>query len=238
MFTTNTAELFISFITFLISYLIIITGANMFRAWVAYRMGDDTAVRLGFLTLNPMRHVDPIGLCCLFVFNFGWGAAVPIYPFNIHGSWRNCKLFVSYLSDTCAHFIFSVFGIIALLIIFDPRIIGAMYYMVMAYDVSHLAIAKIYPTHSSLAVSIGFIIFAFVYLNVVMGVLNFIINISNYIVFVLADRSAKVAQYGYYFTVGLPIILIVFFSGLLRFLAVSFIAYIGIVIVHMMGMIV
>jgi len=238
MLTTHNAELFITLITFLISYFVAITGANMFRSWVAYQMGDDSAVQLGFFTINPLQHVDPIGLCCLFLFNFGWGAAVPFYPFNVKDPWRKSKIAVAYFSDTFIQFIFGVIGVVALLLIFDPRIIGAMYYMVMSYSVSYLSIAKIYPAHSTFAVSLGFIIFSFVYLNVVMGVLNFIINISNYIIFLWAHSSSQVAQYGHYITMGLPIVLILFFSGMLRFLAVTLISYMGLLVIHLMGMVV
>src|SRR5438445_11886 len=67
MINTQTAELFIGIITFLIAYLIMVTVANVFRAWVASKMGDDTGIELGFLTLNPLVHVDPIGMIFLFI---------------------------------------------------------------------------------------------------------------------------------------------------------------------------
>src|SRR5207302_10424428 len=107
-----------------------------------------------------------------------------------------------------------------------------MRYMVLTYNVSHLPIANMYPNVSSLAVSVGFIVFAFVYLNVVLGVLNFIINFSNYLLFVLADRSDKIAEYAHYITIVLPIFLILFFSPLLRLLSVHLISYIGLIIAH------
>jgi len=235
MMTLHTAEMFIGIITFFIAYLVVITISNVFRAWVAYEMGDDTGVRLGYLTLNPMMHVDPIGLFFLFTFYFGWGRMVPVNPLLISEPYRTLKLAAVYLSDSFMHFILSLLGIIALLAIFDVNIIGVMRYMVLTYNVSHLPIANMYPDVSSLAISIGFIVFAFVYLNVVLGVLNFIINFSNYLLFVLADRSDKIAQYAHYITIGLPIFLILFFSPLLRLLSVHLISYIGLIIAHIVG---
>src|SRR5690606_19267447 len=158
----------------------------------------DTGVRLGFLTFNPLFHIDPIGVMCLFMFYFGWGRMVPIYPLNIRSPHRTLKLGLAYLSDTVAHFILSVIGIIALLAIFDVSIVSVMRYMVLTYNVSHLPIANMYPNVSSLAVSVGFIVFAFVYLNVVLGVLHFIINLSNYLLFIISDRFDRVARYANY----------------------------------------
>lgn len=235
MITLHTAEMFIGIITFFIAYLVVITISNVFRTWVAYKVGDDTGVRLGYLTLNPMYHIDPIGLFFLFMFYFGWGRMVPINPLLICQPHRTLKLMMAYLSDTFMHLVLSVIGIIALLAIFDANIIGVMRYMVWTYNVSHLPIANMYPDVSSLAISVGFIIFAFVYLNVVLGVLYFIINFSNCLLFILADRFQKIAQYAQYITIGLPIFLILFFSPLLRLLSVHLISYIGLIIAHIIG---
>ena len=48
------------------------------HAWMAYRLGDNTAARLGRLTLNPMSHLDPIGSLALFLMGFGWAKPVPV----------------------------------------------------------------------------------------------------------------------------------------------------------------
>lgn len=48
------------------------------HGWVALRMGDPTAKWLGRLSLNPLRHLDPIGTIMLFIFGFGWAKPVPV----------------------------------------------------------------------------------------------------------------------------------------------------------------
>jgi Zn-dependent protease len=45
---------------------------------VAYFLGDPTAKDAGRLTWNPLRHIDPLGAICLFVFRFGWAKPVPV----------------------------------------------------------------------------------------------------------------------------------------------------------------
>ena len=52
------------------------------HGWVAYRLGDPTAKDLGRLTLNPIRHIDPIGAISLLLFRIGWAKPVPINPRN------------------------------------------------------------------------------------------------------------------------------------------------------------
>lgn len=52
------------------------------HAYAAYKLGDPTARNLGRMTVNPMRHIDPIGLLMLLVVRFGWAKPVPINPRN------------------------------------------------------------------------------------------------------------------------------------------------------------
>lgn len=48
------------------------------HGWVAWRCGDPTARNLGRLTLNPLKHLDPMGLIFLMIFGYGWAKPVPI----------------------------------------------------------------------------------------------------------------------------------------------------------------
>ena len=48
------------------------------HGWVAYRMGDPTAKYLGRLSLNPLKHLDPMGTIMLCLFGFGWAKPVPV----------------------------------------------------------------------------------------------------------------------------------------------------------------
>lgn len=50
------------------------------HAYAAHLFGDDTAKRQGRLSLNPLRHLDPLGTLLLLLVGFGWARPVPIYP--------------------------------------------------------------------------------------------------------------------------------------------------------------
>ncbi|MGC9327938.1 MAG: site-2 protease family protein [Candidatus Hinthialibacter sp.] len=57
---------------------------EMAHAWMALRRGDDTAARMGRLTLNPAVHFDPMGILFIMVATIGWGRPVPVNPLNLH----------------------------------------------------------------------------------------------------------------------------------------------------------
>ena len=50
------------------------------HAWMANRLGDNTAARMGRLTLNPMAHLDPMGSMMILFVGFGWAKPVPVDP--------------------------------------------------------------------------------------------------------------------------------------------------------------
>lgn len=66
------------------SILLALSFHEWAHAYAAYKMGDPTAQANGRLTLNPLRHIDPIGLLFLLLFRFGWAKPVPINPRNFN----------------------------------------------------------------------------------------------------------------------------------------------------------
>ena len=68
----------LAFLLIAIPLLYSIILHELAHGWVAYRMGDPTARQLGRLSLNPLKHLDPVGTIMLFVFGFGWAKPVPV----------------------------------------------------------------------------------------------------------------------------------------------------------------
>ncbi len=62
--------------------LLCITLHELSHGLAAYALGDDTAKRAGRLTLNPLRHIDPMGLVMMVLFRFGWAKPVPVNMYN------------------------------------------------------------------------------------------------------------------------------------------------------------
>jgi len=79
--------------------LFAITIHEVAHGWVAKRLGDPTAERLGRLTLNPLKHIDPVGtvlvpalLLMLGGFIFGWAKPVPVTWENLRHPKRDMAL--------------------------------------------------------------------------------------------------------------------------------------------------
>ena len=61
-----------------IPFLICITIHELAHGYTAYRLGDGTAKNMGRLTLNPIKHIDPLGLLMIIFFRFGFAKPVPV----------------------------------------------------------------------------------------------------------------------------------------------------------------
>ncbi len=61
--------------------LLAIVFHEISHGYVAYLMGDNTAKGSSRLSVNPMKHLDPLGLICMILFGFGWAKPVPVNPY-------------------------------------------------------------------------------------------------------------------------------------------------------------
>ncbi len=89
---------------FMLCFIPIVTFHEYAHAWMAWKLGDDTAYRQGRVTLNPQSHIDPIGTLLLPGiavalmasggpgFIFGWGKPVPVNLANLENVRRDDNL--------------------------------------------------------------------------------------------------------------------------------------------------
>lgn len=80
-------ELFVVLFAYIIVLIVSLSLHEFAHAYVAYKNGDNTAKLAGRLTVNPIRHMDPIGFVCCVCFGFGWAKPVPVNPLKF----RNIK---------------------------------------------------------------------------------------------------------------------------------------------------
>ena len=82
------------------------------HGFVAYRMGDATAKWLGRLTLNPLKHLDPIGSLMLLIVGFGWAKPVPVNLENIPAPQRRKGLILVSAAGVTANIIIAFLALL------------------------------------------------------------------------------------------------------------------------------
>jgi Zn-dependent protease len=99
----------------LVPALLAVTMHEVAHGFIAERLGDPTARLLGRLTLNPIKHLDPIGTIALLVFGFGWARPVPVNANNLRNA-KNDMIWVS-LAGPSANLLLAVFSALLLRVI-------------------------------------------------------------------------------------------------------------------------
>jgi Zn-dependent protease len=95
------AQFVAKLVIYMVVWIFAVSLHEAAHAWMSYKFGDDTAYRLGRVTVNPIPHIDPIGTLLLPIlgfivsytaaFNFpliAWGKPTPVNPLK----WRNKDL--------------------------------------------------------------------------------------------------------------------------------------------------
>lgn len=99
--------------------LIAITFHEYAHAFSAYKLGDDTSKKQGRLTLNPLKHIDPIGIFMLLFIGIGWGKPVMVDGSNLKKNmpYRKAEAIVSFAGPLANFIMAIIFTIIYALMI-------------------------------------------------------------------------------------------------------------------------
>ena len=120
-----------------IAVLFVFIPHELAHAFVAYKNGDYTAKMYGRLTLNPLKHIDPLGIVLCIFTGFGWAKPVPINPANFTHYRRGlfttavAGVITNYIIAFIAYPLYLVISVYAL-----PEIEAAtsLYYLVSFFD--------------------------------------------------------------------------------------------------------
>jgi Zn-dependent protease len=93
-----------------IAFIIAVSVHEANHAFTATALGDDTPRRYGRLTLNPLKHVDPLGILFFALAGIGWGAT-PVNPANLRPNPRTGNAIVALagpIANLVLAFLFSI----------------------------------------------------------------------------------------------------------------------------------
>jgi Zn-dependent protease len=124
------------------------------HAWTANFFGDDTPGRYGRLTLNPLAHLDVMGSLMLLFVGFGWAKPVPVNPYALGRRSPAAFMWVS-LAGPMSNLIMAVLAAIP-------------------FQLGLVSITDVFSQGSSILPSIPFLLFEFVYINLILMLFNLI----------------------------------------------------------------
>jgi Zn-dependent protease len=136
----------------MIVLLIAFTVHELAHAVTADYLGDPTPRRMGRITLNPLKHLDPIGTIMLLLAGFGWAKPVMVNPMNMRGNPRTAMAIVA------------AAGPISNIVM---AFLGAIVFRLGLVDFS------VFPPTGNIP-SLGFILSEFIWINLILAFFNLI----------------------------------------------------------------
>ena len=169
--------------------LFALTLHELAHAWVAEKLGDDTARNAGRITLNPLKHLDLMGTLVFIVTQtFGWAKPVPVNP----ASFRNPKQGMAIVAVAGPIMNFIIAGISAFLLHFQKPLVE----LILNFQLNGLlyfATPVFYMLYFSVIINIALAIFNFIPIPPLDGgrVLTGLLRDKQALVF------AKIEPYGF-----------------------------------------
>jgi len=184
-------------------FLFSLTAHEYAHGYVAFRLGDPTASNMGRLSMNPLKHLDPIGVICFFLIKIGWAKPVPVDPRYFKNP-RQDMLWVSLAGPLC-----NLVLAVACTILIKIILVAAPYLPA--------------PFFTPLAAMIG----AGIWINIMLAVFNLVpippLDGSKILMGLLPPRQAmafaKIEPYGFI------ILLALFYTGILPKLIMPIISF-------------
>jgi len=178
--------------------LLALTVHEFAHGYVAYRFGDPTARDQGRLTLNPLKHLDPLGTLAFFIIKIGWAKPVPVNP-NYFKNPRKDMLWVA-LAGPAVNFVLAVISAIGVKIVWF-----------IATNISYSALAE------AILVPLNEVLMASVWINLVLCIFNFLpippLDGSKILAGLLPPDMAR--SYASIERYGFAIIMLLAFTGIL-----------------------
>ncbi len=130
----------------IVPFMFAVTIHEVMHGYVAYRLGDDTAKKAGRLTLNPIAHIDPLGLLVLLVTRIiGWAKPVPVNYYNLHHKYGVAIVSVAgplanLITAFLSAFVLKLIGLVAVNFNISSSIIEPLYIMTLYSIIINIAL--------------------------------------------------------------------------------------------------
>lgn len=135
-----------------VTLLIAFTVHELAHAVTADYLGDPTPRNMGRITLNPLKHLDPIGTLLLLIAGFGWAKPVLVNPYNMRGNPRTAMAIVA-VAGPLSNVLMAA--------------MAAIFFRLGLVEVSFQAGAQVAP-------SLSFMMTEFVWINLILAFFNLI----------------------------------------------------------------
>lgn len=227
------AECLFALIILIAAYFISHTINGSIQAYVTWKLGDDTAKESGFMSLNPVVHIDLLGFLFLIFLGIGWMQTVPIDPYAFLGKWRHLRLGLAYATEAIVSVLLAIIAlflsvyfygfVLTHMVLFQLFKYYSKLFLIFFSTTGRLNIAELFSQQSTVTIVIVFLLASIVYLNIIIATISSIFNAFRYALVIGFERGYSYMEYAEYLAIlGPLLVLFVFGDSLLgRFLYIA-----------------
>lgn len=222
-------------ITLIFAYAVSCTLSGAAQAWVALKNGDDSAAEEGYLSLNPIAHINGIGILSVIFFRLGWGNPIPVNAAHIYHNRRLARLAAIFGSEVIVYVTLALFSIFFAVFFFGSYPIACTLRMLVDHTIPLRALSAQYTNHSSLAIVGAMMLVAFAFFNVFAASLSVILNGVRYILLVGAEKGHDYMEHADIIALIVPLILLMFFAHEIQIMIMQLIVPLAATIARLLG---
>ena len=127
-----------------VAAVVTITLHEFIKAFISSSLGDPLPKRDGRVTINPIKHIEPIGFIVMVALGFGWGK--PVETASIYYKDRRKGTLITYIAPSVVNFIFGVIMILVIAIIKPAPSIVLLLEIIAMFNIRH-ALFNIIPVY-------------------------------------------------------------------------------------------
>lgn len=228
MITLALAEFLFALILLVVAYFFSHTINGTLQSYFIDKLGDSTAKDAGYLSLNPLNHLDTFGFLALIFLGIGWLQTVPIDPYAFTGQLRYLRLFFAFMAESLISIViasvtlfFSVFMYgyaITTKLIYKLFMYYSKFFLFLFSSSAQLNIASVFPDHhSNVSIVLAFFLVSLVYLNILIATISSIFNGFRYFLVVGFERGFSYMEYADYLAILGPFLVVYVFGDRLVF---------------------
>jgi hypothetical protein len=216
MMSVYTIDFLATVICVLCAYLVSVPLVNKATAYSAAFFGDTTALDEGYGSLNPVYHIDLVGLFLVIFFGLGWGTQVPVDPSRVRSRQKVLALITIFATETIVALAVALISLLLLIICFGlPTIVFAAQVMATRLVPLH-DFAEAFPEWSSMAIVGALLLIAFLFFNLFIASLSAIMNSFRCFFAISIERNYAIAERAEQILLFGPLIALLLFSDIIR----------------------
>jgi len=235
MFNLSYAQSLTTTIALLIAYIISTTISGPIQALMSQWMGDSTATDEGYVSLNPLKHIDPLGTVLLLLTGFGFGSTMPIDPQQIKPNWRGLRFLIAYGAKTYISLVLGIVALVLVLVIYGSDSFQNAFYLFFTNSKVLQDLTYLYPEHSSLAIVCSILLMAFVFVNTSLAMWSALNNSIRVALVIGCEKNYTYTKYAHYFYFLVPLLVIFVFRGYLYIFFLNIIITIAKILANISG---